>query len=89
MYNIDYKESKVRRECMWIYVYKLLKANAYMWVYVFKIPQIVNSDYFQEKEFGVRTFYIPFHACVCVCVCVCVFLSFKHWIGGEVKMAEE
>ena len=39
-----------------------------MWVYVFRIPQIVNSDYFQEKEFGVRRFYIPFHACVCVCV---------------------
>ena len=75
MYNIYYKESKVRRECLWIYVYKLLKANAYMWVYVFKIPQIVNSDYFQEKEFGVR-FYIPHHAyvraCVCMCVCVCV-----------------
>lgn len=45
-----------------------------MWVYMFRIPQIVNSDYFQEKEFGVRRFYIPFHARVYVCV----FLSFKH-----------
>ena len=48
--------------------------------YALKIPQIVYSDYFQEEEFGVGKFYIPFNvfACVFVCVCVCVFLSFKH-----------
>ena len=58
--------------------------------YALKIPQIVYSDYFQEEEFGVGKFYIPFNvfACVFVCVCVCVYsfhLNTK-FLGGVVKL---
>ena len=68
--NIDYELEKAREEqsaeeSVCINFLQQIFGCGYMY---WEHPKIINSDYFQEEESGVRRFYIPIHVCVCMCI---------------------